>query len=215
MSKRDQLDYVTRTAMRRYLKVAAFAVFVGIGMSLVYFGSREEAPARTSEATAPIATTTEVVEYEALPAAYPDSIRIPKIGVDATFEAPLGIQENREIEVPEGFETVGYYKYGPTPGELGPAVMLGHVDSYRGPAVFYSLGQLESGDTIEIDRDDGTTAIFEVERLERHAQSGFPTDKVYGDLDYAGLRLITCSGTYDRGEQRYSHNLIVFAKLVE
>ena len=144
----------------------------------------------------------------------PTHIRIPEISVDATFEAPLGLKENNEIEVPDGYEEVAYYKYGPTPGELGPSVILGHVDSYQGAAVFYLLGQLEEGDEIEIDREDGTTAIFAVTRLERHEQSGFPTVEVYQDIDHAGLRLITCSGTYNHGTLRYSHNLIVFAKLV-
>lgn len=150
-----------------------------------------------------------------LQASTPVHLRIPTVGIAAHFEKPLGLQNNQEIQVPEAYETVAYYKHGPTPGELGPSVILGHVDSYKGPAVFYSLGQLQEGDTIEIDRDDGTTAIFAVDRLERHMQSGFPTKQVYGDLDYAGLRLITCSGTFDRGIQRYSHNLIVFARLVD
>lgn len=198
--------------IRRFRKVAAFAVLVPvifIGGFLLQHGS-VSAPSDTSDVVTKEQTPAEAV----MPPAYPEQIRIPKIGVDALFEAPLSVDAQREIETPEAYETVAYYKHGPTPGELGPAVVLGHVDSVSGPAVFYSLGQLEEGDTIEIDRDDGTTAVFEVERLERHMQSGFPTQKVYGDLDYAGLRLITCSGTYDRGVARYTHNLIVFARLV-
>jgi len=203
--------YLQSTVIRRYRKVAAFAVLVACLFGFVFLASdTAQAPHEVIEQ---LDTSGEVVSG-VLGAAYPDRIRIPKIGVDAVFEAPLGVDSSREIEVPEGYETVGYYKHGPTPGELGPAVVLGHVDSYQGPAVFYSLGQLAEGDTIEIDRDDGTTAVFAVDRLERHAQSGFPTRQVYGDLDYAGLRLITCSGTFDRGIQRYSHNLIVFARLV-
>ena len=153
------------------------------------------------------------VEY-ALPAALPHTIRIPTVGIEADFEAPLGVNPDQTIAVPDGFDTVGWYQYGPTPGELGPAVVLGHVDSFAGPAVFFSLGQLDVGDDIFIDRADGSTAQFVVTRMLREAQDNFPTAAVYGDLDYAGLRLITCSGEFIRGEQRYTHNLIVFAKLV-
>ena len=144
----------------------------------------------------------------------PVHLSIPAANITAAFADTLYLADNGEIEVPDGYESVGYYGYGPTPGELGPAVVLGHVDSYQGPAVFWSLGQLEAGDRVLIDRADGSTAVFAVTRLERHQQSGFPTQQVYGDIDHAGLRLITCSGTYDRGIQRYTHNLIVFAELI-
>lgn len=199
---------------RRGRKVAAFAVLLIIVCILLYFGSREvQAPAETLVTDDMVRAAFK--EDAPLSPAYPEHMRIPSIGVDAPFAVPLGVDSNKEIEVPEGYEEVAYYKHGPTPGQLGPAVVLGHVDSVAGPAVFYSLGQLEEGDLIEIDREDGVTAIFEVERLERHEQRGFPTRKVYGDLAYAGLRLITCSGSYDREIQRYSHNLIVFARLVD
>jgi sortase (surface protein transpeptidase) len=143
----------------------------------------------------------------------PVKLTIPKIGVEANFESPLGLSPNSEIQVPVGYDTVGYYQFGPTPGELGPAVVLGHVDSLEGPAVFFSLGQLKVGDEIEIEREDGTVAVFTVTNLERHTQAGFPTEKVYSDINHAGLRLITCTGVYDRSNLRYTHNLIVFAEL--
>lgn len=144
----------------------------------------------------------------------PVQMTIPSLGITTEFESPLGLLPSGEIEVPKSYEKVAYYGYGPTPGELGPAVILGHVDSYQGPAVFFGLGQLEEGDEIKIEREDGTTAVFAVTRLERHMQSGFPTREVYQDIDHAGLRLITCSGIYSHETMRYSHNLIVFAELV-
>jgi len=153
------------------------------------------------------------IKGSVLSEAIPTRLRIPAIGVDTPF-VQLGLDENKEIEIPKGYEEVGWYKYGPTPGELGPAVVLGHVDSYDGPAVFYSLGQLHEGDRVEVDRDDGTTAVFEVKTLERYPQSSFPTSLVYGDIDHAGLRLITCSGSYDREQLRYDHNLVVYAELI-
>jgi len=150
-----------------------------------------------------------------LEASIPVRIRIPKISVDARFESPLGLGSNGEIEVPEAFDTVGWYKYGPTPGERGPAVVVGHVDSLHGPEVFYRLRTLSRGDRVEIDREDGSVVVFEVTRIMQTEQDSFPTEEVYGDIDHAGLRLVTCSGSFDRGTFRYSHNLIVFARLVE
>jgi len=147
-------------------------------------------------------------------AADPVQMRIPKIDLEAGFEGPLGLQADRSLQVPVSYDLLGWYKFGPTPGELGPAVVVGHVDSRLGPAVFWSLGSLVPGDEIFIDRADGTTATFVVTELERPRQNEFPTVRVYGDIDHAGLRLITCSGTFVRGEQRYTHNLIVYARLV-
>jgi len=144
-------------------------------------------------------------------ATQPVRLRIPAVNIDTTFESPIGLNADRSIEVPDSYEQVAYYKHGPVPGEQGPAVILGHVDSYEGNAVFWSLRWLTAGDMIYVDRADGTTVTFEVTALEDHAQQGFPTEKVYGDLDHAGLRLVTCSGNYDHTALRYSHNLIVFA----
>jgi len=143
----------------------------------------------------------------------PVRLRIPSINVVASF-VELGLAPDNEIEVPDTYTEVGWYVYGPTPGELGPAVVLGHVDSYKGPAIFFSLGQLNPGDTIEVERADGSVALFRVDKLERYSQSSFPTALVYGDIGYAGLRLITCSGSYDRVLQRYDSNLIVYASLI-
>lgn len=159
--------------------------------------------------------TVNTVSTNVLPASIPQKIRIPKLDLEADFGEPLGITETKEIEVPKDYERVGYYQYGPTPGEIGPAVVLGHVDSVDGPAVFYSLGQLVPGDEVMIDRADGTTAVFVVTSLERPKQSDFPTEAVYGNIDFAGLRLITCTGIYDRGKMRYTNNLIVYAALKE
>lgn len=172
------------------------------------------AETRSSEIISEDLAVSSEISY-AMPKADPVALRIPKLSIDTEFSKPLGLNEDQTVEVPKDYETVGYYKFGPTPGELGPSVVLGHVDSLDGPAVFFSLGQLEAGDQILVDRVDGSTATFTVSKLERHTQSGFPTQEVYGNLDHAGLRLITCTGIYDHGVQKYSHNLIVYAKLEE
>jgi hypothetical protein len=155
------------------------------------------------------------LEGPALMESQPVLLSIPKLNLETGFEEPLGLQSDGSIEIPEGYTSVGWYKFGPTPGEIGPAVILGHVDSYEGPAVFFSLGQLEIGDDILVTRADGSNAKFKVSEVERNSQDTFPTRKVYGDINHAGLRLVTCSGVFDKGQQRYSHNLIVYARLVE
>jgi hypothetical protein len=143
----------------------------------------------------------------------PVQLDIPAIELSAPFTDSLGLASNGEISVPETYTDVGWYKFSPTPGELGPSVILGHVDSYTGPAVFWSLGKVSLGDEIHVTRADGSVVTFEVEGLERYPQADFPTEKVYGNITYAGLRLITCSGTYNKGAKRYTHNLVVYAKL--
>ncbi|MEN9920966.1 MAG: hypothetical protein RL538_859 [Candidatus Parcubacteria bacterium] len=201
-----------KTNNRRSHSVATIVVFgllVLIGVALMYsprWGNDVIAPEDTGE---PLQ-----VQGETLPESLPVKLMIPSINLSSEFEAPLGLQKDGEIEVPKGYEKVGYYKHGPTPGELGPAVILGHVDSVDGPAVFFSLGQLKEGDEIRVERADGTIAVFAVTEMERLPQSNFPTRKVYGDIDHAGLRLITCTGTYERDKLRYTHNLIVYAKLL-
>ena len=206
------LAFTPHELIRRHFKVAAYAV-VGmlVGALLVW---RFDHVVTLHKLPIPILSEAIIAE-EGGEAPEPTRLRIEAADVDAAFESPLGLRNNYEIQVPESYDDVGYYKHGPKPGELGPAVILGHVDSYEDSAVFYRVAYLEEGDTIEVDRADGSTAVFVVESLEHHSQAGFPTEKVYSDLDYAGLRLITCSGSFDRGEQRYSHNLIVFAKLID
>lgn len=191
---------------RRIQLAAAVGVCIGLVLLWPYQG---EAPVEKVEHS----PVTEIVG-EVLPESIPTHISIPSVNIEADFEVPLGLKQNGEIEVPETYNKVAYYRNGPTPGELGPSVILGHVDSYEGAAVFFTLGQLQEGDEINIEREDGIIATFAVTRLERHLQSGFPTREVYQDINHAGLRLITCTGTYDRDALRYTHNLIVFAELV-
>lgn len=150
-------------------------------------------------------------EYER---SLPTELEIPALGIKAAFSRPLGVTDTGESEVPDLPEQVGWYQYSPTPGERGPAVVLGHVDSLSGPAVFYTLGQLEPGNDIYIDREDGSRVHFVVRKLERYSREDFPTNQVYGDIEYAGLRLVTCSGLYNYSSLRYSHTLVVYAEAV-
>lgn len=138
------------------------------------------------------------------------TLEIPAIGVSAPVTA-LGLNEDRTMEVPTDFAEVGWYRYGPTPGEVGPAVLAGHVDDHTGPAVFFRLADLEPGDEVHVRRADGTTASFQVRRVEQHPKDAFPHDAVYGDTDEPALRLITCGGVFDRAERSHRDNIIVYA----
>lgn len=149
-----------------------------------------------------------VVDYER---SLPTGLEIPVLHLKATFGRPLGVTDTGEAEVPDKPEEVGWYQHSPTPGERGPAVIFGHVDSYKGPAVFYTIGQLEPGNDIFIDREDGSRVHFVVRKIKRYPRTDFPTSEVYGEIDHAGLRLVTCSGQYNYSLGRYSHTLVVYA----
>lgn len=144
----------------------------------------------------------------------PVFIRVPAVGIEAEFETPLNLDSTGSMEVPKGFDTVAWYKYSPTPGEVGPSVVVGHVDSENGPEVFQPLKDLKEGDLIEINREDGSIAVFEVYKMSYHSKKRFPLDKVFGDVDGSELRLITCGGTFDYNERSYSHNLVIYAKFL-
>ena len=142
--------------------------------------------------------------------ARPLRIRIPAIGVDARV-VRVGLDGGGALEVPSGWGDAGWYVHGPRPGEPGPAVIVGHVDSASGPAVFYRLGALHPGAAIHVMRRDGSAASFRVRRVERWPKDGFPTRRVYGATRGPALRLITCGGSFDRSTGHYLDNTIVFA----
>ena len=142
--------------------------------------------------------------------ARPRRIRIPAIGVSAPV-IPLGLNKDRTIQVPKDFGETGWYRPGPEPGEQGPAVIVGHVDSKTGPAVFYRLRELKRGNRILIRRADGTTVRFRVNGLERWPKAEFPTRRVYGRTRGPVLRLVTCSGAFNSSSGHYVDNTIVFA----
>jgi hypothetical protein len=151
-----------------------------------------------------------LVDREAAP---PRRIRIAAIGVSARV-APLGLESDGSMETPDDYAATGWYEPGPEPGERGPAVITGHVDSTTGPAVFYRLRELRRGDRIEVARADGSPVRFRVEGLERWPKAEFPTRRVFGRTRTATLRLVTCSGDFDASTGHYVDNTIVYAARV-
>jgi hypothetical protein len=142
----------------------------------------------------------------------PVRLRIDAIGVDTDLVG-LGLETDGTMEVPDGAFPAGWYRGAPSPGELGPAVIVGHVDWAGEPGVFADLGGLAAGDEVTVAREDGTTAVFVITAIQRVSKRDFPTAAVYGDLDHPGLRLITCGGVFDRDAASYEDNVIAFAEL--
>jgi sortase (surface protein transpeptidase) len=142
----------------------------------------------------------------------PARLRIPGIGVDTAL-VKLGLQADGTIEVPPDPAVAGWYGDGPPPGAAGPAVILGHLDSVTGPAVFARLAEVRPGDEVRVARADGSELRFTVRRVATFPVASFPTEEVYGVTAEPALRLITCGGAFDYAQGRYRSNVVVFAGL--
>jgi hypothetical protein len=167
-----------------------------------------QSSASSAEASGPL--TIEAVEPSApveLPP--PDRIRITSIGVDSALET-LDIDAAGALHAPKDYAKAGWFGKGPAPGDIGPAVIAGHVDSQTGPAVFYQLRDLKPGDLVEVSRG-GQWIGFRVTASERYPKDQFPTAKVYSPTPVPELRLITCGGTFDRSRRSYEDNIVVYA----
>ena len=143
--------------------------------------------------------------------AEPVRLRIPALGVDSPL-THLGLAPDRSIEVPSDYNTAGWFDGGPRPGQPGPAVILGHVDSKAGPAVFYRLSRLPEGAEVFVDRADGSTIDFRARSTQHVAKTAFPTELVYAPTLEPSLRLVTCGGHFDHTKSSYTDNVIVYAE---
>ncbi len=194
----------------------------GIVLAVIGFQERRP-PAAATAAPKVVSTATPspgdaappvAVEGPLLARSEPATVDIAQIGLHAPITA-VGLDAAGAVQVPapDQGRRAGWYNQGPTPGELGPAVLVGHLDSVSGPAVFYDVGTVRAGSTVEIRRADQSTAVFTVDTVERFAKADFPTQRVYGDLNRAELRVITCGGDYDPGRGGYQDNTVLFAHL--
>lgn len=148
----------------------------------------------------------------ALPVSRPVRVTIPSIKVSSTLEE-LGLAKDKTMETPRDPAKAGWFTPGPTPGAQGPSVIAGHVTWNGTPSVFFKLGDLAPGDRIDVQRQDGRTARFTVDRIATYAKDDFPTVEVYRNTDQAALRLITCGGTYSKADHYYPDNVVVYATL--
>lgn len=140
----------------------------------------------------------------------PVTLAIPKLGMDTRL---IGLRKNPagQLQVPEDPQRAGWYSQGFAPGDDGPAVLVGHVDSYRGPGIFARVHELVPGDPLTVRRSDGSLALWVVDRVETFAKRDFPTEAVYKSDGTPSLRLVTCGGEFDAKAKRYLSNVVVFA----
>jgi sortase (surface protein transpeptidase) len=151
-----------------------------------------------------------------LAASAPTRVTVPSISAESSL-VPTGLQENGSLEVPPVSEPMqaSWFDQSPTPGEVGPSIVLGHVNGGGQPGIFANLKDVVAGSQVFIDRADGQRAVFEVSRVDTIPKDSFPTDAVYNDTANPQLRLITCGGDYDRSARSYLSNVIVYADFVE
>jgi sortase (surface protein transpeptidase) len=203
--------------LRPRMAAAAVLIAAGIG-SGGYFAAHLQktvsfdiTPSQSVKALSqPAAALTKV-----MPRSIPVRLEIPSIGVDTAL-SQVGLQADGAMQMPWDIETASWYEYSPTPGELGPAVIVGHLDGANYAdmtGVFWRLHELNPGDEIKVDRADGSVAVFKVIGLKQVPQSDFPAQEVYGNIKYAGIRLITCGGTFDASTDHYTDNTVVYGAL--
>ena len=186
----------------------ALAVVAAVLLALAALLSVPSAAPRCA-AVAPVA---EHPDRSPLPRSEPVSVTVGPIDACSSLQ-PVGVDAERKIEVPSVHtpEQAGWYRLGPTPGSIGPAVVVGHVDGDGREGVFVDLDDVERGDRVAVARRDGRTAFFTVASVVQADKDEFPTTAVYGNTRDAQLRLITCGGALDRSAHRYDDNVIVFA----
>lgn len=174
------------------------------------------APPSATDGAAPDSVTPpapSLVERPLLARSTPVSLRIPAIGVAAPL-GTLGLNPDQTVEVPTDYQEPGWYRLGPSPGQMGSAVILGHVDSYQGPAIFAQLHSLRPGDRVEVSLADGGVARFAVTTVETYPKEQFPALRVYGSHGYSGLQLVTCGGEFDTRTGSYKSNVVAYTTLI-
>ena len=140
---------------------------------------------------------------------------VPSIGVATTDVTDLGLREDNSLDVPSDAETVGWYDRSSSPGTVGPAVLAGHVNYSGEDGTFAKLKDVKRDDTVEVHREDGTTAVFRVDEVGQYDKDAFPTDTVYGPTSDGEVRLITCGGVFNSAKHSYDDNIVVFGQLVD
>ncbi|GAA3695301.1 hypothetical protein GCM10022204_08850 [Microlunatus aurantiacus] len=168
-----------------------------------------------TEAPGPVTTSATALRDRVagvvLPESDPVDVAVPALRLRSDL-VRLGLTPDGAMETPANPAEAGWFTRGAAPGALGPAVIAGHVTWNGSPGVFHRLRRLKAGDQVLVGRKDGHTAVFTVERVARYSKSQFPTRDVFGAIDHAGLRLITCGGAYDTVQHRYPDNVVVFAR---
>ncbi|WP_338105079.1 class F sortase [Modestobacter muralis] len=195
------------------LRAALAAVAVTAGtVTLVSATGGGAAPVPAAAAAAPpapVVLTSPVADTVAEPV----QVTAPAIGLDTDL-VDIGVDAAGALVPPEDYGQAGWFSAGPAPGDVGPAVLAGHVDNKAGPAVFFRLEELTPGDEVLVTRSDGRQVAFTVTEVAAYPKTAFPTTEVYGPTTGAELRLITCGGNFDRSRRSYTDNVVVYARAV-
>lgn len=193
----------------------ALPVLIGLA-GLIYFSTHLlttpsiNLPVHAAGQVKAASTTLDGPNY---PRSVPTELVIPKIGIDANVQ-PIGLNSDDSLAVPADYHAAGWYAQSPTPGQIGPSVVDGHVDNVAGIGVFWRLRELTPGDTFSLKRADSSVINFKIERIDQFPQAEFPTAAVYGKINYAGIRLITCGGVFNTASHHYTDNIVVFGRAI-
>jgi len=232
----------SKRSLKRWWATAVVVLLTGAGVLVVGMNGHQDppagatvaapqmaapssaAPTRSSPTTKPSATRStkptakrpaarSVRQSGAIARSTPVSLRIPAIGVSISLSS-LGLNANGTVQVPGKDQQPGWYRLGPAPGQMGSAVILGHVDDYRGPAAFYKLRSLRAGDKVEVGLAGGAVAHFSVRSVGSYLKTQFPSRQVYASHGYPALQLVTCGGQFDSSTGHYLSNVVAYTSLV-
>jgi sortase family protein len=207
-----------RQPSRKWGLIAAALVLTGAGCLVLGLQEHQHPLAgpvtslRAPKAAKPSAVPANVAAL-ATARSTPTELQIPAISLRVSLST-LGLNADGTVQVPTDVQQPGWYRLGPSPGEIGSAVILGHVDSYEGPGVFFNLRSLVAGNVIEVTLADGVTAQFKVTSVATYLKANFPDQAVYTSDGHSALQLVTCGGTFDTTTGHYLSNIVVFTSLV-
>jgi sortase (surface protein transpeptidase) len=197
--------------MTAYGRIPGLILTLGLALACCRSGGPPAAVAGGAGPTAAPQPADAFVSSTTYPGvARPVRLRIPALRVDTAIVG-LGLEPDGAVQVPATTSVAGWFDRGPRPGQPGPAVILGHVDSDRGPGIFFGLRSVRPGSLVEVGRSDGSTVTFRVTKVARVAKTRFPTDLVYAPTLDSTLRLVTCGGTFDPTRGSYRDNVIAYA----
>jgi len=193
-------------------------VLLLVGVALVGLGLRGSdhplaGPIPSPHSVKAAVATPPVAAALATARSVPLTLRIPAIGLAVSLGSSLGVNLDGTVQVPTGTAQPGWFRLGPTPGQIGSSVILGHVDSYLGPGVFFQLRTLAAGDQVDVGLADGVTTQFTVDSVAMYSKESFPDQSVYGSHGSSALQLVTCGGVFDHQTGSYLSNIVVYTSL--
>jgi sortase (surface protein transpeptidase) len=203
---------------RKWVLIAAALVLIGSGCLILGLQERQHPLAgpvtsiRVPEAVKSKAAPAKVAAL-ATARSTPVELKIPAISLTVSLST-LGLNADGTVQVPTDVQQPGWYGLGPSPGEIGSAVILGHVDSQAGPAVFFKVPSLVAGDIVDVSLADGVRAQFKVTSTATYLKTHFPDEAVYTSHGYGALQLVTCGGVFDTQTGHYLSNIVVYTSLV-